>query len=85
MQCPNCSAMAPENARFCPQCGLMLVSPEPEAEGSSAEASGWSTFFMMLALSLGLSYLLTAVFNMPIFILGTILPFFWLGRRNKSI
>lgn len=83
MLCPNCSAEVPMNARFCPQCGFMLVVHEPSPEKSGFFSGEWTPFFMSLALSLALSYILIMVFHLPIFLLGGVLPFFWLGRRRK--
>ncbi len=32
MQCPQCQTELPENARFCPYCGLLVAAPAPPAE-----------------------------------------------------
>lgn len=82
MRCPNCSAQAPENARFCPQCGTLLEQPPVLSSPTPGPAAGWTTFLMTLGLSLLASLILTTVFHLPIFFLGAVLPFFWFGRRR---
>jgi hypothetical protein len=80
MRCPNCSVQSPENARFCPQCGMLLEQPPALSSPAPGPMAGWTTLLMTLGLSLLVSFILTAVFNLPIFFLGTVLPFFWLRR-----
>ncbi len=87
MHCPACSAVVPEDARFCPQCGILLSLPagpqSPESLSGRVSAprgfglSGLGRFFVMLLASMALSLLLSAVFGFPVFILGAVLPLFW--------
>lgn len=80
MQCLHCSALAPKDAHFCPQCGHRLVWPQHAFKSSAGSGRGWGTFFLTLLLSVGLSLVLTVAFHLPIFILGAALPLMWIGR-----
>jgi hypothetical protein len=71
-----------ENARFCPQCGSLLNRPDAFETEPSVQGTGWDRFFLMLVGSIGVSVLLTMVFHIPIFILGAVLPMFWLRRKR---
>jgi hypothetical protein len=82
MHCPHCSANTPKDAQFCPQCGNRFVSSRPLVTPLAPSHQGWSTLVFSLGLSIGLSLLLTLVFHLPIFILGAVLPLFWMGRRG---
>jgi len=82
MVCPQCSAPVPKDARFCPQCGCLLVSFQHDTDSPGHASRGWSRFFMSLGLSLGLTAMLTLVFHLPIFILGAFLPWFWISKKQ---
>jgi hypothetical protein len=83
MPCPHCSAQVPENARFCPQCGVYLEKRPAAREAAGSPAAGLGVFLATTALSVLISIVLTVVFNRPIFFLGAVLPLFWLGRRHR--
>jgi hypothetical protein len=83
MNCPQCSVAVPQEARFCPQCGVQLVFPQHPASSSGDFSVGWGRFFMSLGLSLALTLVLTLVFHLPIFILGATLPLFWMSQRKQ--
>ncbi len=81
MSCPNCSATLPDNARFCPQCGMLLTPPHVSSQ-SPAAGKDWLGLGTGLLLSLGISLLLTFVLGFPVFILGAVLPILFWGRRR---
>lgn len=82
MRCQNCSTSTPEDARFCPQCGVLLVKPPQVSKIEGASSPAWWSLVGMLGVSLLISILLTVVFHMPIFILGAAFPLFWRSRRG---
>lgn len=84
MQCIHCSANAPKDAHFCPQCGYQLVSSQHPVSYLAKPSYAWGTLLMTLCLSIGLSLLLTVVFHLPIFILAAALPLLWVGRRRNN-
>lgn len=39
--CPSCGSLGPDNARFCPGCGLPVAPKPPEAPATSAPVLSW--------------------------------------------
>jgi predicted amidophosphoribosyltransferase len=81
MVCPYCSALLPENARFCPQCGQLVATQPGDPTQTPEKDPGMRTFLITLGSSLLITLLLTLVFHTPIFFLGAILPLFWWKRK----
>ena len=82
--CPRCQTVYPPEARYCVQCGSLLEYRQEGGNGGfkAPGNSGINIFLLTLAGSLVLSCLLIAVFKLPIFILGAILPLLWFSRRK---
>lgn len=81
-RCTRCGIDYQDTANYCVNCGSALSARSP-ARGREQRKAGFDVFFLTLAGSLLLSWVLIAVFNLPIFILGAFLPLFWMrGRRD---
>lgn len=80
--CEQCQQSYPDDARYCMACGKILTLVE-EQQGQPAGNKGgnWQLFWLTLGGSLALSWLLIAVFHLPVFILGAILPLVWFTRK----
>lgn len=84
--CPTCDSLNLPDARYCAQCGRPFpVEPPPAVvmeEPKRRFSFGMGGFFWSVALSLAITAVLTLVFNLPIFIFGAFLPFFFRPRSQ---
>lgn len=80
-RCASCGIDYPDDANYCVNCGR---PPErlPPGRAPRAARAGWKVFALTLGGSLLLSWMLIAVFHLPIFILGAFLPLFWSWGRK---
>lgn len=80
--CEQCQLDYPDQARYCMQCGRELApAPEKRQSGERHAAGDWRVFWLTLGGSLALSWLLIAVFHLPVFIIGAFLPLLWYSRK----
>lgn len=82
-ECDFCHRRNPEEARYCMECGRRLPEP-PAAEKPRWKfnlGGGGRPFLLTLGGSLLLSFVLIAVFKLPIFILAAFLPLLWTRKR----
>ena len=91
-KCNRCQRTNPDEAKFCMSCGNRLTAqhstdadvrkPGLDGNKSAGQDGNWQLFWITLIGSLLISWLLFAVFHLPIFILGAILPLFWFSRKK---
>ena len=84
MFCPNCGALVQDRANYCPNCGMALATrPFQPESGRQKLRPRLDILLLSIVLSLGLTFILTVVFDLPIFIFGAFLPFFWIGWKQR--
>ena len=83
--CQICSTPNPDPARYCMSCGSRLEeeNDQPQSSGLRFSPGGSQVFLLTLVGSLLLSFVLIAVFNLPIFVLGAFLPLLWTRRKSR--
>jgi len=84
--CKQCRQNYPDHANYCMDCGKPLELTEEEEANQIEDnktASSWNLFWFTLGGSLLLSWLLMAVFHLPVFILGVFLPLLWFRSKSK--
>ena len=80
--CQQCQQTYPDHANYCITCGSALVTaPEKHGNNPAENGKGWNIFWLSLVGSLVLTWLLVAVFHLPIFIIGAFLPLLWFSRK----
>ena len=82
--CETCQVNYPDSANYCANCGNMLIQVDQEESFSGNKTGRWNLFWLTLIGSLAISFVLIAVFQLPVFILGAILPLFWLDKLKKK-
>ncbi len=83
--CKQCQQNYPDHANYCSHCGkqLELIGKEqPEQIDRNKTVGTWSLFWLTLGGSLFLSWLLIAIFHLPVFILGLFLPLLWFSSKK---
>jgi hypothetical protein len=66
-------------------CGGAIPSlPQESGQPTLNKTSSLSYFTLSLLISLVITVILTAVFHLPIFILGAFLPLFWRRKQPKD-
>lgn len=83
--CKQCQQNYPDHAKYCSQCGKKLeLIGEEQADKieRNKTTSSWKLFWLTLGGSLLLSWLLMAVFHLPVFILGVFLPLLWYSSKQ---
>jgi len=78
-------AKLPDHAKYCSQCGkkLELIETKQADKIERNKTTGsWNLFWLTLGGSLLLSWLLMAVFHLPVFILGVFLPLLWFSSKK---
>ena len=83
--CEPCQQTYPNAANYCTVCGRQLTVLAENNEAREGKSRGnWTLFWLTLGGSLLLSWVLMTVFNLPVFILGAILPLFWIAGNKKK-
>jgi len=83
--CKQCQQNYPDHSNYCLYCGkpLELADKEQPAQMDMNKFAGsWKLFWFTLGGSLLLSWVLMAVFHLPVFILGVFLPLLWFCRKK---
>lgn len=82
--CESCRVTYACDAYYCMTCGKPLVQAFEEPVERHRKGRGWNLFWISLCVSLMLSWVLIAVFHLPVFILGAILPLFWWASQSDK-
>ena len=81
--CEQCRQAYPDSANYCMACGRLLVPADEEQPQPGGKSGGnWNLFWLTLGGSLLLSWVLIAVFHLPVFILGAVLPLLWFSKNR---
>lgn len=82
--CETCQVSYPDSANYCTKCGKLLTKNSLGESFPGTKPGGWNMFWITLTGSLVVSFVLVAVFHLPVFILGAVLPLFWLDKIKKK-